>query len=100
MTQVVLQDDRLFIHDMTDAEFEEFCGQNQEHRIERTADGKVLVMPGTGFKTGLRNAGISAQLTVWARRDRRGGAVDSATTFRLPDKSMRMADAAWVSRGN
>ena len=97
MTHVLLQGDELFIPDLTDDGFLEFCAQNRVHRIERTADGKVIVMPGTGFKTGLRSAEISAQLTFWARRDGRGGAVDAATTFRLPSSAMRIADAAWIS---
>ena len=98
MTQVHLQVDELLIPDMTDDEFLEFCVQNRDHRIERTADGKVIVMSATGGETGDQNSEISFQLRGWAKRDGRGMSFDSSTGFRLPNSAVRAPDAAWVSR--
>ena len=98
MTQLLLQDGELLIPDMTDDEFFEFCVRNRDHRIERTADGRVIIMSGTGAKTGSRNSEISSQLHVWTRRDGRGVAFDSSTGFHLPNTAIREPDAAWVSR--
>jgi Uma2 family endonuclease len=49
---------------MSDEEFFEFCVRNQEYRIERAANGKVMVMSGTGGKTGNRNAKLTRQLDM------------------------------------
>jgi Uma2 family endonuclease len=83
---------------MSDEEFFEFCVRNQEYRIERAANGKVMVMSGTGGKTGNRNMELSFQLQAWTKGDGRGVAFDSSTLFRLPNTAMRLPDAAWVSR--
>ena len=96
--QVLLQNDELIIPDMTDEQFLDFCVQNRDHRIERTAEGKVIVMSGTGGKTGSRNLRISRQIGNWAEQDGRGEAFDSSTGFRLPNSAIRSPDASWVSR--
>ncbi|PSP02928.1 MAG: hypothetical protein BRC54_13385 [Cyanobacteria bacterium SW_7_48_12] len=38
---------------------------NRDVRLERTADGKLIVMPPTGGETGDRNAEIIFQLRGW-----------------------------------
>ena len=97
MTHVLFQDDELFIPDMTDEEFLEFCVQNRDHRIERTAEGKVIVMSATGGTTGSRNQRIARQLGNWAEQDGRGEAFESSSGFRLPNTAIRAPDAAWVA---
>jgi Uma2 family endonuclease len=82
----------------TDDEFFDFCLAHPELRLERTASGRIVVMAGTGGRTGSRNAFLTAQLINWAVASRLGIAFDSSTMFRLPDSSMRSPDAAWVSR--
>jgi Uma2 family endonuclease len=83
---------------MTDDEFYDFCQDNPDLRIERSARGEITVMPGTGGETGYRNANLTSQLVVWAEPDGRGVVFDSSTEFRLPSGAVRMADAAWVER--
>ena len=96
MQVLVTEPANLTLQDMTDDEFFEFCVHNQENRIERTADGKVVIMSGTGGKTGNRNSRLTAQLNNWADSDGRGAAFDSNTMFRLPNTAMRAADGSWV----
>ena len=96
--QVLLQNDELIIPDMTDEQFLDFCVQNRDHRIERTAEGKAIVMPGTDGKTGILNLRISRQIGNWAEQDGRGEAFDSSTGFRLPNSAIRAPDASWVTR--
>ena len=55
-------------------------------------------MPPAGMSTGRRNADITAQLVVWAKRDGRGIAFDSSGGFRLPNTAMRAPDASWILR--
>lgn len=95
---VVSEEATLNVTPMTDDEFFEFCGQNPEYRIERTAEGRIIVMSGTGGKTGSRNIRLSAQLSIWSDRDRLGVAFDSSTLFRLPNGAMRSPDACWILR--
>src|SRR5437667_8898318 len=82
--------------DMTDEQFYEFCRMNREVRIERAADGDLLIMAPSGGRTGDRNAEITFQLRQWAKRDGQGVTFDSSTGFRLPNGAIRAPDAAWV----
>jgi len=47
---------------MTDEQFLRLCSVNRDLRLERTAEGEMLVMPPAGSETGKRNLHISAQL--------------------------------------
>src|SRR5450759_5832007 len=82
---------------MSDDEFFEFCQRNDDLRIERTAEGDIIVMPPAGLGTGGRNSSIIAQLQQWAEEDGRGRAFDSNTGFTLPNGAVRSPDAAWIS---
>ena len=55
-------------------------------------------MPPTGGDTGSRNAEITMQLRLWAKRDGSGVAYDSSTGFRLPNTAVHAPDAAWMLR--
>lgn len=83
---------------MTDDEFFEFCRLNRDLRIERTAQGEILIMPPTGGMTGNRNARLTMQLVLWADSDGRGEVFDSSTGFRLPNGAERSPDLSWVRR--
>lgn len=81
---------------LSDEEFYEFCRANDEWRIERTAEGDIIIMAPTGGKTGIRNSELNAQLVVWNRTDGRGRVFDSSTIFVLPSGAQRSPDLAWV----
>ena len=81
---------------MSDEQLMAFCAANDVLRVERDANGDVIVMTPTGTASGGRNMDISTDLNIWSRRDGRGKAFDSSTGFMLPDGSMRSADAAWL----
>lgn len=81
---------------MTPSEFYQFCLANPQLRIERTADGELIVMPPTGGETGRRSFSLAKQLGNWCDRDGTGIAFDSSTGFWLPNRAERSPDAAWV----
>ena len=81
---------------MSDEELMRFCAANDFLRVERDANGEILVMTPAGNNTGRKNTAIISALDAWAERDGRGYAFDSNTGFTLPDGSMRSPDAAWV----
>ena len=82
--------------DIDDRQFAALARQNPDLRLERSAEGDVIVMAPAGGETGHRNAGITAQLWAWAVRDGSGAAFDSSTGFTLPNGAIRSPDAAWV----
>lgn len=86
------------VFDVTEDKFFEFCQLNAEWRIERTAQGEVLIMPPTGGETGSRETKLSTQLTNWAEHDGTGVAFGSSTGFDLPNGATRSPDASWVER--
>jgi Uma2 family endonuclease len=83
---------------LTDDQLFELCQANPELRIERTAEGDLIVMPPVTGETGWRNAELTAALVNWARQDGTGVAFDSSTGFVLANGAMRSPDAAWVRR--
>lgn len=83
--------------DMTDEQLYEFSQINRDLRIERNAQGELVIMPPTGGETGRRNAELAIQLGVWAKRDGTGSTFDSSTGFRLPNKAVRSPDASWIA---
>ncbi len=85
---VYLNNDKLF----------ELCRLNRELRIERNAEGELIVMAPAGGETSNRNAEVTMQLALWAKRDGTGRVFDSSGGFILPNGAMRSPDAAWVER--
>lgn len=81
---------------MTQAQFYEFCQANQELRIERTAQGEVIIMPPAFSDTGNRNFNIAAQLWVWTEQNGTGIGFDSSAGFTLPNGATRSPDASWI----
>ena len=83
---------------VTHEQFVELAQANRDIQLERTATGKLIIMPPTGGKTSLRNADISGQLWLWNSQTKKLGVTfDSSTGFHLPNDSIRSPDAAWVS---
>src|SRR5437868_6395286 len=82
---------------LSDDQLYEFSQINRELRIERNAQGELILMPPTGGDTGERNAEITMQLRWWAKRDATGATFDSSTGFRLPNGAVRSPDAAWIA---
>ena len=71
----------------SDAEYLAFCRANPDLRLERTAEGEILIVPPAGSESSFRNSKLTAQLDRWAEADGRGNAFDSSGQFFLPDGS-------------
>lgn len=86
---------------MADDEYFQFCANNPDLRVERTAEGDIVIMPPAGFESGHRNHELNRQLGNWAVTDGRGLACDSSTEYVLPNGAAYAPDASWVcSRGS
>lgn len=80
-----------------DTSFADLCRQNPDLRIERTAEGAVIIMAPAGSSSGRRNSAIVSFLYQWACKDGTGTSYDSSTGFKLPSGAIRSPDAAWVT---
>src|SRR5713226_7174963 len=103
LTETPTSVSRLTLHlrpavELTDDQFFHLCQINRDLRLERTAEGDIIIMPPTGGETGNRNAGITAQMHNWTKADGTGAAFDSSTGFKLPNGAERSPDASWVLR--
>jgi Uma2 family endonuclease len=76
--------------------FFDFCMQNPDMRIERSAEGEIIVMPPPGGESSNQNSEIAIELGIWARQDGRGRVFDSSGYFTLPNGAVRSPDASWV----
>lgn len=82
---------------MTEQDFVSFCLANRELRIERTAQGKIIVNPPAFSDTSHSNGRIVQQLFNWADNDGTGIAFESSGEFILPNGATRSPDAAWIT---
>jgi len=86
-----------FDRPMTDDELMRFCAENDDLRVERDANGELIVMSPAGGGSSSRNAQLNRQLGNWADETGVGNTFDSSSGFRLPDGSMRSPDAALIA---
>jgi Uma2 family endonuclease len=84
------------ISKVSDQQFYDFCRTNPDLRIERNANGEIIVMPPAFADTGNRNGRVFGQLFVWSELDATGEAFDSSSGFTLPNGATRSPDAAWI----
>lgn len=84
--------------ELTEDQFFQLCQNNRDLRLERTAQGELIIMPPTGWGSGNRNAKLTARLEIWAEADGTGLAFDSSTAFSLSNGAIRAPDASWVKR--
>jgi Uma2 family endonuclease len=83
---------------LNDEELFELCVRNSELRIERTAEGDLIVMTPAVPESSHRSLIVSSALHVWAERDGTGFAFDSSAGFVLPNTAMRAPDACWITK--
>jgi Uma2 family endonuclease len=95
MTAVTLNLDA--VTNLTHKQFWELSLSNRDVRLELTAQGKLIVMPPTGWESGNRNANLTADVIFWNRQSNFGKVFDSSTGFILPNGAIRSPDVAWVT---
>jgi Uma2 family endonuclease len=83
---------------LTSEQFYQLCEENPDLKLERNANGELIVMPPTGGETGKRNSTANAQIWTWNDRTELGEVFDSSTGFTLPNKADRSPDVSWVEK--
>lgn len=81
---------------VTEEQFTQLSQANPDLRMERTAQGELIVMAPTGSESGHYNAELTTEFTLWNRQNRLGKVFDSSTGFKLPNGATRAPDTAWV----
>ncbi len=81
---------------MTTEQFYALCQTNPDLRIERTAEGEVIIMPPAFSDTGNRNFELAIEVGIWARKDGTGKGFDSSAGFTLPNGATRSPDTSWI----
>jgi Uma2 family endonuclease len=82
---------------MSDDDLFDFCQQTELLRVERDANGDLLILSPSGLDGEASNSDLVIELGNWARVDGRGRSLGNNAGFTLPDGSMRSPDAAWTS---
>ncbi|MBE9077946.1 Uma2 family endonuclease [Romeria aff. gracilis LEGE 07310] len=81
---------------LSDEQFYRLCMANPELRVERTPQGRLLLMPPVGGESGNRELELGGELYLWNRQTQLGKVFSSSTVFKLPGGGDRSPDAAWV----
>ncbi len=81
----------------TEEEFFNFCRDNRDLRIERNESGQIIIMSPTGSESGEKEMEVLGPLFLWNKKTKLGKVFSSSAGFTLSDKSVRSADAAWIS---
>lgn len=83
---------------LTREQFYKLCETNPGLKLERNAQGELIVMPPTGGETGRSNSSINAQVYIWNEKKQLGEVFDSSTGFTLPSGADRSPDVSWVEK--
>ena len=83
---------------LTREQFYQLCETNPDLKLERNAQGELIVMPPTGGETGRSNSSVNAQIWFWNEENQLGEVFDSSTGFTLPSGAERSPDVSWVEK--
>jgi Uma2 family endonuclease len=83
---------------LTREQFYQLCQENPALKLERNAQGELIIMPPTGGETGKSNSTINAQIWFWNDQNHLGEVFDSSTGFTLPSGADRSPDVSWVEK--
>ncbi len=83
---------------LTDDQFIQLCSDNVDFRFEISAQRELIIMPGTGPVTDIKNAEITGQLRNWTKQDGTGVCFGSCAIFILPNGAKRIPDGAWIQK--
>ena len=81
---------------ITDNQFFELCQINELIKIERNADGSLILKPLLGGISSNINASLTAQLANWNDEKSQGVVFGSDVGFILPNGSIYSPSAAWI----
>jgi Uma2 family endonuclease len=84
--------------ELSDDQFYQLCRANPDVKLERNAQGEIIIMSPTGGESGSRNSEINADFVIWNRQVKLGKVFDSSTCFKLPNGANRSPDVSWIKQ--
>lgn len=85
------------VANFTDEDFFDFCQANPDLRIERNAQGEIIIMTPAGFVSSAQSGEVFRQLGNWNKQYKLGQVADSSAGYILSDGATLSPDASWVS---
>jgi Uma2 family endonuclease len=82
---------------LTDQAFAQLCASNRDLRLERTAEGELVIMSPAGSESARPNGLLTQRLGNWAGSNQLGVFFDSSMGFTLSNGAIRSPDASWVA---
>jgi len=83
---------------LSDEQFEELCRNNRDMKFEISARGELIIVAPTSPESGCKNSELTADVTIWSRKDGTGIVFDSSTLFTFPNGAKRSPDVSWMSK--
>jgi Uma2 family endonuclease len=83
---------------LSDEQFYQLCHDNDEWRLEQTAQGGLIIMPPVGAISGNREADLNGFVWLWNHQTKLGKVFSSSTIFTLPNGAKRSPDVAWIAK--
>ncbi|TRU88499.1 MAG: Uma2 family endonuclease [Microcystis novacekii Mn_MB_F_20050700_S1D] len=82
---------------LSDDQFDKLCHNNDDWRIEQTAQVELIIMPLIGAISGNRESDLNGFIWLWNRQTKLGKVLSSSTIFTLPKGGKRSPDVAWIA---
>jgi Uma2 family endonuclease len=82
---------------LSDEEFLAFCRAYEPYQFEQDEYGQIIMMTPAGARGANLEGHLFSVLDAWVQATGNGFAVNSNAGFRLPDTSLRLPDAGWIS---
>ena len=83
---------------LSDEQFYQLCHNNDEWRLEQTAQGELIIMPPIDAISGNRESDLNGFVWLWNRQTKLGKVFSSSTIFTLPNGAKRSPDVAWIAK--
>jgi len=83
---------------LSDEQFYQLCHNNDEWRLEQTAQRELIIMPPIDAISGNRESDLNGFVWLWNRQTKLGKVFSSSTIFTLPNSAKRSPDVAWIAK--
>ena len=83
---------------LTEEQFVQLCRDNDDLRMELTAQKELIIMPPAGFNSGCRENLLCYHLTDWALKEGSGIVCGPSGGYVLPNTAIRGPDASWTRK--
>src|SRR5664279_3717212 len=73
------------------------AGKNPEYRFETTADGRLVVSPGTSFFASGGEAQLTYQIVAWNEKHKLGFVSSTSGSLKIPNNAVKGPDCTFTA---